>query len=99
MNENLRPSRLIGNVREILKPHVHDGIFLSPEELSEMLKHLMTIQALAEETEEELEIVGRRLAVLPQPAARRCGNVVNLADARRPKRIQFVQPNGGGDAA
>lgn len=99
MNENLRASVLVGFFREKLKQFGHDGAFLNPGEICDMLAKLSTIKALAEETEEELESAERRLAVLPQPAGRKTGNVFNLADARRPKRIHLVQPNGGGDAA
>lgn len=93
-------SDLIASVRDTFKTRVHDGVWLSQEEVYGLIRNLNTIHHLAIEIEDEKSILERQLRLsslrsvpIAVPAG---GNVVRL-----PVRQRFTVVGGtdGGDVA
>lgn len=94
-------SDMIASIRNKLKPAVHEGVYLPPEQVAALLSNLNTVHAVAIELEDDKAILerqvrlqGRQSVPIAVPAG--AGNVVRL-----PVRTRFTVVGGtdGGDAA
>lgn len=88
---NSLPSALVGRLRDRLKPHVHGGIMLDSEQVVALIGNLNTIEALAKETEEELEIADRGYRTIQRIPIHDTGKIVRIGV--RPK-LSLVTTDG-----
>lgn len=92
-------SQLISQVRRTLKQHTKTGILFTPPELDAFQQHLMTIDALALDQEEEITLLQKQLGIGSAtriPVVSHENNVVRLPIRTR---IAIVGGSDGGDAA
>jgi hypothetical protein len=94
------PSAKLAEIRNKLKKHLHDGVWLSPDDVHGLITDLNSAHALAIEIEDEKQILERQqrlgtpiaVHVPPQPR-----NVVAFPKPK-PRRVT-ASHNDGGDAA
>lgn len=100
-------SDLVGSVITTFRRFEKTGVELGPNAVSRLIVSLRTIQELALDAEQELQIQSelRSLAfsqqeMRPQRSAERNGNAGGANVVRLPTRVRVVStPSDGGDAA
>jgi hypothetical protein len=94
-------SDLIAAIRNKLKPAVHDGVYLPPEQVAALISNLNTVHAVAIELEDDKAILEREARLrsrqsVPIAVPTGAGNVVHLPVRCR---LSVVGGADGGDAA
>ncbi|MBW8285779.1 MAG: hypothetical protein K0M55_19495 [Rhizobium sp.] len=107
MNNAPLVSDLVGSVIKTFRRFEKTGVELGPNAVEKLIVSLRTIQELALDTEQELQIQSelRSLAfspseLRPRHSADRTGNTGGANVVRLPTRVRVVHtPSDGGDAA
>ena len=107
MNNAPLVSDLVGSVITTFRRFEKTGVELGPNAVEKLIVSLRTIQELALDTEQELQIQSelRSLAfspseLRPKRSADRTGNTGGANVVRLPTRVRVVStPSDGGDAA
>jgi hypothetical protein len=102
MNNPPLVSDLVAAVCRTFRPYEHSGVQVQPKAVSTLLRNLRTIQELAREQEQELEIQAEMLRINACRQAVREERIEKWADnvVRLPTRLRSVAlPPDGGDVA